>query len=832
MDNRNTWIRGVALVVLLVATEYVQAVITSPLVLKNALQEYPIIVVAKVETLYPEKPAVMLTVIEELKGKTPFRKLPVNLKIVSDDVAKKEKHTEILLKRLAPELPIVLFLNPRGKKIVTFGFTNGTWFQLQGTRTGEETAAWGFISCEPYFRQTFKGTTAEFRQTILDGLSGKKEPPAPDLKEKPGYGPEVPAKNSEAKPDGASPRTASTLWAVIPTLGVGGPLAILALLFPSVFGGVLVLFRQWASFFTVVSLISLAFVVRLCFPEWLRGTWLASDGGWWFLLTVLTFGGAVWSWRRYIHWAADPALYPATKRTEVFMLWALLLSCVGMLLVWYYVPEKPPSSLDLDWNLFLVFSAGIAAGTLYTTYRALFGTQKLTPAMPSEGLILFTALFGFMGIAATRWGGESAAGTIAAEQGRIASTGGHQVEFAGKVWDFLAKDGGQVVSGLFVSSALVEDDRVYIASAHPTLKFGNLYCLDRQTGKELWKFDDDGEFKQAYSSPCVADGRLFIGEGWHDDKKCKLYCLDLKNVDEKTKTPKKLWAFETNSQTESSPAAADGKVYFGAGNDGFFCCDAATGKKLWQFPPKPGPRLLRFGAAPVVADKKVFVGTGVDRLAQGDQGETALFCLDADTGKELWRVAVDYPCWGAGVVWDGHVYFGIGNGDIFTDADKPGGALLCMDSKTGKQIWRVNVGNGVLERPAVDQDHVYFSCRDGHCYCLARADGKEKWRTPLDSPVFASPALAACSGCGKTSSVYAVATGGTVACLDPNTGKKQWSIPLEEKRTPFLASSPRVTVLRDKDGDRRRIFFGAGLDNVPNGKAVLFCLEDRLSERK
>jgi outer membrane protein assembly factor BamB len=834
MRNPRTWTRLLAMAFVLIAANVSHAVITALTPLKAFQSDAQFIVVAKVDKLYPEKPAMMLVVTDDLKGKTPFRQLPMSL--TGDKEAAKDKHTEVMLKRLAPDQSVILFINQRGKVLTTFGFTNGTWFQVIGKATTADTAAWSFTHCEPYLRRTFKGTTAELQGLLKESLAGKKELPAPDEKEPPGYGPEVPQKKSDAG-RGTSFRLAEgerpngrTLWAVIPTLGVGGPLAILALLFPSVFGGVLVLFRQWAAFFTLISLISLAYVVREFFPGWMQGTALTSEGGWWFMLTAMTFACALWSWRRYIHWAADPALYPSTKMTEVVMLWVMTVSCAAMLLVWYYVPEKPPSDLDLDWNLFLIFSGAIALSTLYTSYRIIVGNFRFTPALPSEGIILFAALFGFTGVSAARWGGGAPV-SVSAEQGQQATGGGHSAAFIGIAWEFRSKE-----NGLIVSSARVDGDHVYIASAHPTFKFGNLYCVERKTGKEVWRFDDEGGFRQAFSTPHVADGRLYIGEGWHEDKNCKLYCLDLNTIDAETKAPKKLWEFQTESQTEASPTVADGKVYFGGGNDGFYCCDALTGKKQWKFPDTPGPRLLRFGAGAAVADGRVFVGTGVDRLIEeNDKGETALFCLNAGSGKEMWRVSIkdpEYPCWAAPVVRGVHVYFGVGNGDIFTDDKKPGGAVLCLETASGKQVWRVDVPNGVLEHPAVDEDHVYFTCRDGYCYCLDRRDGKRKWRTPMGSPIFAAPALAACSGCGNTAAVYVAATDGRIACLEARTGKEQWSTQLPEKRSPFLGATPAVVVLREKDGDRRRLYLGAGLDidprNLSLGKAVLFCLEDRV----
>src|SRR5262249_36994055 len=78
-------------------------VITAPRSLKIYLSDAEFVVMTKVDKLFPEKPAMVLTVAEDLKGKTPFRRLPINLS--GDSEAQKEKHVPALLKRLAPDLP-------------------------------------------------------------------------------------------------------------------------------------------------------------------------------------------------------------------------------------------------------------------------------------------------------------------------------------------------------------------------------------------------------------------------------------------------------------------------------------------------------------------------------------------------------------------------------------------------------------------------------------------------------------------------------------------------------------------------------------------------------
>src|SRR5205807_2286647 len=77
------------------------------------------------------------------------------------------------------------------------------------------------------------------------------------------------------------------------------------------------------------------------------------------------------------------------------------------------------------------------------------------------------------------------------------------------------------------SSPTVDGDRLFVGVVHGTaFRSGALYCLDRATGRQRWMFNDGGAMKQIFSTPCVADGRVYVGEGFHVDPVCKLYCLD------------------------------------------------------------------------------------------------------------------------------------------------------------------------------------------------------------------------------------------------------------------------------------------------------------------
>ncbi len=394
---------------------------------------------------------------------------------------------------------------------------------------------------------------------------------------------------------------------MIPTIGIGGPLAILAILFPTVFGGVLVLFRQWLAFITVLSINSTLFLLYLWLGVYLRGTWWGTEAGLWFAMTVVALLGTLWAWSRQVYnLSLGSGAIETPRRTETLVLWTLTALCGAFALFLAIVSEH----FDVSDYLLFAIAFGIAAGAVIHAVRGWFFPLAMNPGRSTEGVILSGVLVAHLAIAALAW---RSTGDVfgAAESGHASGT--RVAELVGLRWEFKAQD-----SGLFASAPLIAGDCIYAAAASPGFKVGTLYCLDRSTGKKIWEFIGDGDLKNMISSPCLADGRLFIGEGFHDDPNCKLWCVD-------AASGSLLWHFQTKGQTESSPTVVAGKVYFGAGNEGLYCLDAATGKELWHFPEKGYEgRLLRFGAGPTVAGDRLYAATGVDRnRVSTDPGETA-----------------------------------------------------------------------------------------------------------------------------------------------------------------------------------------------------------------
>jgi outer membrane protein assembly factor BamB len=821
MKRRYAWAGGLILGIgLMLIGSPAHALITVAFPLRDGLNSEHIFL-AKVEKLNPDKLTMVLKVQEDLKGKAPFRRLPIDLK--GDKEAEKGEHTPKLLKRVAPDLPLVVFANKRGKKYIGFAYTNGTWFQMIGYEDPKDPAnvRWAFTHFEPYLRRTFKGTTAEMRQVVIDALAGKKEPPGVDEKEQPGLGPEVSRiedRGSRIEDRGSS--YSGPLFAVIPTFVIVGPLALLASLFPAVFGGAAGLLRRWLAFISIASLNSTLGMLHIFFRDKIMDTWWGSTLALSITLLLITIAGAVWAgWRFRAAVQRGQADGTPPRRGEQIVLWVLSLCCVGMALYCLFFGGGASVLLQSPWAEMLAVWVGVWVATLYTVYLRL-AARPGGPApttLPIEAVILWAMVFTSANLLAANWPRERAAVVLGtAEAG---SGDSRQVEPA---WIFKPTDkSGNAILGRIISTPLMDGDRIYVAAAHQKGfgTFGAVYCLDRATGsKSLWAapFDNDGDLKQVFSTPCLADGRLYIGEGFHTDSDCKLFCLD-------ANTGEKLWDFPTSSHTESGPTVADGKVFFGAGDDGVFCLDAKTGKELWHF---KGPHV---DTGPAVAGKRLYAGSGY--------GKHEVFCLDTDTGDEVWRVPTDLPSFGSPVVDGGQVFFGLGNGDFISSADVPAGALLCLKAHNGEQLWRFDntadaehgVGDAVHGKPAVDERHVYFGSRDHYFYCIDRQDGRFRWRQSLGSAVVASPALVTCPRCGA-GTLYAVASGGLVCSLDAESGHVHWTydIAAQSGLKPQMLSSPRPVPEREDGSGRRRLYFGSGLEKPGVWTPALYCLEEIL----
>ena len=298
----------------------------------------------------------------------------------------------------------------------------------------------------------------------------------------------------------------------------------------------------------------------------------------------------------------------------------------------------------------------------------------------------------------------------------------------------------------YLSSPVALNERVYVGLSLITRlqAVGSMECLDAADGSLLWRCLTP---HPVFSSPVVANGRFYCGEGLHENEDCKMYCLE-------ADTGKTLWTFATHGHCEGTPTLVEERLIFSAGGDGLYCVEARSGKKLWH------SLCGHCDSSAAVAQGRVFVGTAY--------GDNSTVCLDLKTGKTLWKVPQNLPVWGHASVAGERVFFGLGNGTFGTSAERPAGAILCLQASTGKLVWRREVGDSVNTSLCLSQGHLLGGSRDGSVYCMSQQDGQLLWKSYCGKPVLASLVLIG-------DEVLVAGGDGRLHALDRATGKELWA---------------------------------------------------------
>jgi outer membrane protein assembly factor BamB len=183
----------------------------------------------------------------------------------------------------------------------------------------------------------------------------------------------------------------------------------------------------------------------------------------------------------------------------------------------------------------------------------------------------------------------------------------------------------------------------------------------------------------------------------------------------------------------ATPALVGDKLYVFARTDGAettSCLDAATGKELWKDKydslGASGPSAPFSGprASPTVADGKV--------VTLGVRG--VLSCLNAADGKVIWRkddfrnATPKFYTSSSPLIANGLCIAELGGGD------NPGG-VIAYDLASGKEKWKWTGDSPAYGSPVlmtVDGTKLVVALTDTKIVALTAADGKQVWETAFD----------------------------------------------------------------------------------------------------
>lgn len=248
-----------------------------------------------------------------------------------------------------------------------------------------------------------------------------------------------------------------------------------------------------------------------------------------------------------------------------------------------------------------------------------------------------------------------------------------------------------------------------------------------------WQFHTRG---MVIGSPAVAGALVYVGS---DDG--NFYAIDAQSGAQR-------WKFEVKSRVPSTPAIAGGVVYFTAYDGNVYALDAVSGAVKWKFQTggerrfagkhlhgtQPAAETMPdpfdcYLSSPVVWNGAVYFGSG----------DGNVYALDAASGALKWKFKTGDVVHASPAIADGTVF--IGSWDSY---------FYAIDAASGQEKWKFKTGEdhdtynqvGIQSSAAVADGVVYFGCRDSHLYALDAASAEKKWAFSANgSWVVGSPAV-------------------------------------------------------------------------------------------
>ena len=209
-------------------------------------------------------------------------------------------------------------------------------------------------------------------------------------------------------------------------------------------------------------------------------------------------------------------------------------------------------------------------------------------------------------------------------------------------------------------------------------------------------------------------------------------------------SPRLLWSYNTGTRTYSTPVVSEGLIYFGSEKGTIYACDV-NGRMKWRT--NAGTSV---DAPPMVSGDKVIFSTS----------EGTLMAANKKSGKILWSYKTDAQIAGSANLWSSGSKSGIvvGSYDYY---------LHCVNSETGKPLWKIETENYINGTPAYSNGNIVFGGCDGIIRMVDPVTGKEKETIPIGIYIASSPAL-------EGSKVFFGDYDGNFYCLDITTRKIVW----------------------------------------------------------
>ncbi|MDH3584489.1 MAG: PQQ-binding-like beta-propeller repeat protein [Phycisphaerae bacterium] len=347
-------------------------------------------------------------------------------------------------------------------------------------------------------------------------------------------------------------------------------------------------------------------------------------------------------------------------------------------------------------------------------------------------------------------------------------------------------------------SATVVGDHVYLVTAERKRQTQSVICLDRMTGKQLWKTDvHKGGFtgrvnqkaSMANSTPACDGQRVFVN--FYNGNAAWTTALSRDGT--------KLWQtkitdYRIHQAYASSPNVYKDMLLVSADNKragALAALDRVSGRIVWKIkrdsqPNYPSPVVL------TAAGREQLIMIGTERVSS----------FDPNTGERIWEVkGATKEC----------VTSTVTNGElVYSSGGWPKNHVVAHRADgTGEVVWSNSVRIYVPSM-IIHKGHLFAINGAGIAYCWDAATGKEAWKARLSKAGFsASPVLVG-------DRLYAIDEAGTAHVLEADP--KQFKVIATNRMGDDAFATPTIC--------GGRIYLRVGHDQGGR-QEMLYCIGTR-----
>ncbi len=236
------------------------------------------------------------------------------------------------------------------------------------------------------------------------------------------------------------------------------------------------------------------------------------------------------------------------------------------------------------------------------------------------------------------------------------------------------------------SSPIIAGGYVYVGALD-----NMTYCLNAEDGTIVWKYQTQGYIT---SSPAIADGAVYVVS--QEPSAGALYKIDAYNG---SFVWKHLLPYQPTlgggTDMHASPTVADGMVFASSNIAAYYGINATTGNTIWTFKdPNAGEFIV---CSPVYANGKLFI---VDKFS--------IVSLNARNGSIVWSSFIGDELYVSPTYADNKLY-GV------TDER----SVYVLNATNGTKLARFGTASNSWSAPSIYEGRVYVGSNDWNVYCLS-----------------------------------------------------------------------------------------------------------------